>query len=170
MLRLLFVALLAMLCGPATAAAAVECGDPAGPAHHVIAVGVPCSNALAFASTVAERGVTRSRTIGLPGWRAYRARVRRVAAGYDVRAARGRKVIRFQYTVEVAPVDGIAPVGDAPAANCDPNYAGACLNPSSPDYDCAGGAGNGPDYTGTVRVVGNDHFGLDADRDGVGCE
>ena len=106
MLRLLFVALLAMLCGPATAAAAVECGDPAGPAHHVIAVGVPCSNALAFASTVAERGVTRSRTVGLPGWRAYRARVRRVAAGYDVRAARGRKVIRFQYTVEVAPVDG----------------------------------------------------------------
>ena len=88
MLRLLFVALLAMLCGPATAAAAVECGDPAGPAHHVIAVGVPCSNALAFASTVAERGATRSRTIGLPGWCADRARVRRVAAGYDVRAAR----------------------------------------------------------------------------------
>jgi hypothetical protein len=53
---------------------------------------------------------------------------------------------------------------------CDPNYEGACLNPDSSDYDCEGGDGNGPDYTGEVRVVGVDHFGLDADRDGIGCE
>jgi hypothetical protein len=57
-----------------------------------------------------------------------------------------------------------------PAQNCDPNYAGACLDPSSPDYDCAGGSGNGPDYTGYVRVVGTDHYGLDADGDGIACE
>jgi hypothetical protein len=54
--------------------------------------------------------------------------------------------------------------------SCDPNYAGACLDPSSADYDCAGGSGNGPDYTGYVRVVGTDHYGLDADGDGVACE
>src|SRR5689334_5513951 len=34
------------------------------------------------------------------------------------------------------------------SSNCDPNYEGACLNPDSPDYDCRGGSGNGPDYTG----------------------
>jgi hypothetical protein len=44
-----------------------------------------------------------------------------------------------------------------------------CLPPSS-DYDCAGGEGNGPAYTGTVRVVGYDIYGLDADGDGWGCE
>lgn len=57
-----------------------------------------------------------------------------------------------------------------PPSSCDPNYTGACLNPDSPDYDCAGGSGNGPDYTGTVHVVGTDHFDLDRDGDGVGCE
>jgi len=56
------------------------------------------------------------------------------------------------------------------ASECDPNYSGACLNPYSSDYDCEGGSGNGPDYTGEVTVVGEDHYGLDADGDGVGCE
>jgi hypothetical protein len=53
-------------------------------------------------------------------------------------------------------------------SECDPNYSGACLNPHAPDYDCAGGSGNGPYYTGEVTVVGEDHFGLDADGDGIG--
>jgi hypothetical protein len=53
---------------------------------------------------------------------------------------------------------------------CDANYNGACLNPNSPDYDCVGGSGNGPDYTGLVRVVGDDHFLLDRDGDGYACE
>lgn len=56
------------------------------------------------------------------------------------------------------------------SGGCDPNYAGACLDPSSPDYDCAGGSGDGPDYTGPVQVVGSDHYGLDADGDGYACE
>jgi hypothetical protein len=55
-------------------------------------------------------------------------------------------------------------------SDCDPNYEGACLDPEASDYDCEGGSGNGPDYTGEVRVVGVDHFGLDADGDGIGCE
>jgi hypothetical protein len=56
------------------------------------------------------------------------------------------------------------------SSECDPNYAGACLDPYSSDYDCEGGSGNGPDYTGTVTVVGEDHYGLDADGDRTGCE
>jgi hypothetical protein len=53
---------------------------------------------------------------------------------------------------------------------CDPSYKGACLNPAASDYDCAGGSGDGPYYTGPVRVVGPDHFGLDRDGDGYACE
>jgi hypothetical protein len=37
-------------------------------------------------------------------------------------------------------------------------------------FYCEGGAGNGPDYTGEVRVVGDDPYDLDRDGDGVGCE
>jgi hypothetical protein len=57
-----------------------------------------------------------------------------------------------------------------PAPNCDPNYQGACLDPNAVDYDCAGGSGNGPKYTGEVRVVGVDHYELDRNGDGIGCE
>ncbi|WP_320672909.1 hypothetical protein [Patulibacter defluvii] len=53
---------------------------------------------------------------------------------------------------------------------CDPNYEGACLDPGAYDYDCAGGSGDGPEYTGTVTVAGDDPFGLDRDGDGIGCE
>jgi hypothetical protein len=55
------------------------------------------------------------------------------------------------------------------AEECDPNYSG-CLDPHSPDYDCVGGEGDGPDYTGTVEVLGYDEFGLDRDGDGIGCD
>ncbi len=59
---------------------------------------------------------------------------------------------------------------EEPAAEeCDPNYSG-CLDPNASDYDCEGGSGNGPDYTGEVQVLGVDHYGLDADSDGIGCE
>lgn len=55
-------------------------------------------------------------------------------------------------------------------SECDPNYAGACLDPHASDYDCEGGSGNGPYYTGEVTVVGEDHYGLDANGNGIGCE
>jgi hypothetical protein len=63
--------------------------------------------------------------------------------------------------------------GPAPSdddSGCDPSYEGACLDPSASDYDCEGGSGDGPEYTGTVTVVGDDHFDLDRDGDGVGCQ
>jgi hypothetical protein len=53
---------------------------------------------------------------------------------------------------------------------CHPSYTGACLDPNASDYDCIGGSGNGPKYTGKVRVVGPDVFRLDTDHDGWGCE
>ncbi|WP_445148894.1 PASTA domain-containing protein [Baekduia sp. Peel2402] len=64
-----------------------------------------------------------------------------------------------------------APVAPAPAEpSCDPSYSGACLDADASDYDCAGGSGDGPQYTGPVTVVGDDHFDLDRDGDGAGCE
>jgi hypothetical protein len=54
-------------------------------------------------------------------------------------------------------------------SGCDPNYSG-CV-PIASDVDCAGGSGNGPAYvSGPVRVVGTDKYGLDNDKDGLGCE
>ena len=62
-----------------------------------------------------------------------------------------------------------APKPAAPTStNCTPGY-DPCLPPAS-DYDCAGGSGNGPEYTGPVRVTGSDPYGLDTDGDGWGCE
>jgi hypothetical protein len=56
------------------------------------------------------------------------------------------------------------------ASECDPNYSGACLDPAAYDYDCEGGSGDGPDYTGYVEVVGDDPYRLDRDGDGIACE
>ena len=57
------------------------------------------------------------------------------------------------------------------SSKCDRNYSGRCLKPNVSDYDCAGGSGNGPYYVrGPIRVVGNDHYRLDADGDGIACE
>jgi hypothetical protein len=160
MRSIILVGIVVGLVFPAGAQAYVECGNPRGPAENVTAVDVPCDDARTFARKVARRGPTKSQWIELPGWHAYYATIRRVRRRkYDVRATRADKVIRFQYK---RPRSG--------GRNCDPNYAGACLDPSSPDYDCEGGSGDGPDYTGRVEVVGDDHFGLDGDGDGVGCE
>jgi hypothetical protein len=71
---------------------------------------------------------------------------------------------------------GLAVLPAAPATavtkrKCDPNYKGRCLKPNVSDYDCAGGSGDGPYYvSGPFRVVGRDHYRLDADHDGIACE
>ena len=51
---------------------------------------------------------------------------------------------------------------------CTPGYS-PCLPPAS-DYDCSGGSGDGPKYTGYVTVTGSDPYDLDSDGDGAGCE
>jgi flagellar biosynthesis GTPase FlhF len=55
------------------------------------------------------------------------------------------------------------------AAQCHPSYS-PCLDPAPYDYDCEGGSGDGPAYTGTVSVIGYDEYELDDDGDGIGCE
>jgi hypothetical protein len=73
--------------------------------------------------------------------------------------------------VGAALVVGLAAAGTADAKKCDSAYRGACLKPNATDYDCAGGSGDGPYYVSVaVRIVGRDHYRLDADGDGWGCE
>jgi hypothetical protein len=81
-------------------------------------------------------------------------------------------------TIEPAPlVTEPAPLVTEPAPlvtetndsqGCTPGY-DPCLPPAS-DYDCLGGSGNGPAYTGYVRVTGPDIYDLDRDGDGYGCD
>src|SRR6185312_5846477 len=68
---------------------------------------------------------------------------------------------------DTAPSD---PAPSDPSSECDPNYEGACLDPNAYDYDCEGGSGDGPEYTGLVEVVGDDPYDLDRDGDGIACE
>jgi len=132
---------------------------PCGPAQNVTATNVSCSDARSFARKVANRHVTESQAISLPAWRTYNARVGRVSGKYDVRATRANTVIRFQYRSG----------GGSPGRSCDPNHSG-CLDPNAYDDDCAGRSGDGPRYTGPVRVLGDDHFDLDRDGDGIACD
>jgi hypothetical protein len=77
-----------------------------------------------------------------------------------VRLRAGRRVTLF-----VAPQPVLV---EAPPGDCTPGY-DPCLAPA-PDYDCIGGTGDGPEYTGTVRVTGADIYDLDRDGDGIGCD
>lgn len=50
------------------------------------------------------------------------------------------------------------------------SYVGECV-PIASDVDCARGSGDGPEYiVGPVPFVGPDDYGLDRDRNGIGCE
>ena len=68
----------------------------------------------------------------------------------------------------------IEPAADPPRTTAAPPQPRACnydpCLPPAEDYDCVGGKGNGPAYTGQVRVIGADTYGLDSDGDGIGCE
>ncbi|WP_246159677.1 excalibur calcium-binding domain-containing protein [Nocardioides antri] len=97
--------------------------------------------------------ITESRTSGKDG-----VVLRQTPAG-DARAKPGSSI-----TIVISSV--IRPV--APPQNCTAGY-DPCLAPAS-DYDCAGGSGDGPKYTGFVRVTGYDPYDLDADGDGIACE
>lgn len=79
------------------------------------------------------------------------------------------RALREQEELEEVEAEEAEEYEEELASECDPNYSG-CLDPYSPDYDCLGGSGDGPDYTGTVTVIGEDHYGLDANSNGVGCE
>jgi hypothetical protein len=79
--------------------------------------------------------------------------------------ARAERELRRAQAAEETP----APAAPAPAQDCHPSY-DPCLDPNASDYDCEGGSGDGPMYTGFVTVKGPDEYGLDSDGDGTGCE
>lgn len=56
----------------------------------------------------------------------------------------------------------------AQPSGCHPSY-DPCV-PITSDVDCEGGSGNGPAYTGRVRVIGPDEYDLDRDGNGIACE
>ena len=87
---------------------------------------------------------------------ALEAREQRQAEKEEARALREQEVA----------AEAEAEYEEEEAAGCDYN---PCLPPAS-DYDCEGGSGDGPEYTGIVEVIGTDIYGLDADGDGIGCE
>ncbi len=74
-------------------------------------------------------------------------------------------------TTTAAPPPPPTTAAPPPAGNdCTPGYS-PCLPPAE-DYDCQGGGGNGPAFTGRVTVDHSygDPYGLDKDGDGVGCD
>ncbi|MGW1739364.1 hypothetical protein ACWCPQ_11185 [Nocardia sp. NPDC001965] len=64
-------------------------------------------------------------------------------------------------------ITATAAAGATPAG-CHASY-DPCV-PVTSDVDCEGGSGNGPAYTGRVRVIGPDEYDLDRDGNGIGCE
>ncbi len=72
-------------------------------------------------------------------------------------------------TASETPVEAPAAIPVLPVEECHPSYI-PCLRIDASDYDCEGGTGNGPYYTGKVQVIGPDVFGLDKNGDGWGCE
>ncbi|HSK56346.1 MAG TPA: hypothetical protein VK908_13895 [Jiangellales bacterium] len=69
---------------------------------------------------------------------------------------------------EQAAAEEAARLEAPPPDECHPSY-DPCV-PIASDVDCEGGSGDGPLYTGRVRVIGPDEYDLDRDGDGVGCE
>ncbi len=84
-----------------------------------------------------------------------------------------KPIVKEEIVIEPEVVNKVKIPTPAPAtkntSNCHTGYSG-CLKVNAGDYDCAGGSGNGPNYTGQVRVYGSDPFDLDRDGDGIGCE
>ena len=116
-----------------------------------------------------KKGVTQLKHRGRRGTR---VKIYRITTRGD--AVVGRKLVRV--VVKRKPVPLVRLLGTRiphpavkPRRRCDPNYSSGCV-PIASDVDCGGGSGDGPAYVyGTVKVVGVDVYGLDADGDGYGC-
>ena len=68
------------------------------------------------------------------------------------------------------PVPSFGPPDPPTGPGCTPGY-DPCLPDYGSDYDCAGGTGDGPYYSGNVNVQrGMDIYDLDRDGNGLGCE
>jgi len=80
----------------------------------------------------------------------------------------GAELARPGAVVTIVVSHVVQPAPPPVSHSCTPGYT-PCLAPAS-DYDCAGGSGDGPKYTGLVHVSGSDPYDLDRDGDGVGCD
>jgi hypothetical protein len=94
--------------------------------------------------------------------RRQRAEARRVRA-----AARRERERREELEAQAAAAPDPEPA--VAEQSCHPSY-DPCLDPNASDYDCEGGSGDGPEYTGLVTVKGPDDYDLDRDGDGTGCD
>ncbi len=108
-----------------------------------------------------SRGQKQLQTAGVNG-----TRTLTYAVAENEGEAETKTLINSDVTTQ--PINEVTGVGP----QCDPNYSGACVpNVYPSDVDCGSGSGNGPYYVyGTVRVIGNDRYGLDRDGNGYGCE
>lgn len=96
-------------------------------------------------------------------------REKKLAARREAREERkreARRAARVEAREQAAEAEEQAVAAAAPESTCDYD---PCLAPAA-DYDCAGGSGDGPAYTGPVRVIRSDPYDLDSDGDGWGCE
>jgi pyruvate/2-oxoglutarate dehydrogenase complex dihydrolipoamide acyltransferase (E2) component len=130
------------------------------------------SNAEAAAARRARREARRERA-QLRRERAERRRELAVARR-ERRARRARAAARHERERQAAIAAQAAapepePEAESLQANCHPSY-DPCLDPNASDYDCEGGSGDGPEYTGLVTVNGSDDYDLDRDGDGTGCD
>jgi hypothetical protein len=97
-------------------------------------------------------------------------RRRAAAKRAQIQAQRARaRAARQAALAEQAQQKTAPPPVASSTSDCDPNYSG-CLDPNALDYDCEGGSGDGPEYTGSVQVLGDDHYDLDSNGNGTGCE
>jgi hypothetical protein len=97
-----------------------------------------------------------------------RARTRRARSAARKRERRAREIAAQREEQERLKAQALAQEQES-AASCHPSY-DPCLDPNASDYDCEGGEGDGPDYTGLVTVNGPDDYDLDRDGDGTGCD
>jgi len=90
------------------------------------------------------------------------------ARGYDNKAARKWAEQKTEVPSSDPLSQFLSDGGSDLGRDCTPGYE-PCLPPAY-DYDCRYGGGNGPSYTGEVRVLGPDRYRLDDDGDGWGCD
>jgi resuscitation-promoting factor RpfB len=122
-------------------------------------------------SVIGNAEASASRTLKNAGFQVKKTTQTRTTGEDEVvlsQSPRGEARAKPNSVVRIV-ISNVQPSTDADgSSNCTPGYS-PCLPPAS-DYDCRGGSGNGPEYTGPVRVTGSDPYDLDRDGDGKACE
>ncbi|MET7945802.1 G5 domain-containing protein [Micromonospora sp. NPDC005324] len=163
------------IAAPSTVPSAVPSSEPATAPSSAAAVPVVQVTTVTERATVryGERTVKDSslaegkRVVRTKGVNGVRTLIYEVTTTDGVRTA--KKLVKSAVTKQ--PVTQVVAVGTKKpqSSKCDPNYSG-CV-PIASDVDCLPGKGDGPAYvTGPVKVIGEDIYRLDNDKDGYGCD